>query len=414
MNVLKFTTAGSVDDGKSTLIGRFLYDTKSLTTDQIEAIERASKRKGLSEIDLSLATDGLIAEREQGITIDVAHIYFSTPKRKFIIADTPGHVEYTRNMITGASSSKAALILIDARNGMLEQTKRHLYITNLLRIKEVIICINKMDLVDYNQQVYNKIVDDVKNYANGLYHSDFNLHFFPISARLGDNVVTSSKNMPWFTDKPLLPFMEELNIEENQALPARFAVQYVIRVDNEKIRDYRAFAGKVKSGVFQIGDEVLVLPTNRTSKIIGIERFTEKLNKAVAGESVAILLADDIDVSRGSIITKINDTPQALKSFRATICWLSTEPANLATRYILQHGIARTPSKIDSVLSILDPNTLSEIKEKQIVLNEIAEVNIRTANAIYADNYENNPANGAFILIDPQTNNTVAVGFVRL
>jgi sulfate adenylyltransferase subunit 1 len=413
MNVLKFTTAGSVDDGKSTLIGRFLYDTKSLTTDQIEAIEKASRRKGNHELDLSLATDGLIAEREQGITIDVAHIYFSTLKRKFIIADTPGHVEYTRNMITGASSSQAALILIDARNGMLEQTKRHLYITNLLRIKEVIVCINKMDLVGFDEKIYYSISADLKKYAEGLFHNDFSLHFFPISAKLGDNVVSTSSNMPWYHGEPLLSFLENLKIEEDDSLPARFAVQYVVRTDNDKMRDYRAFAGKMKSGVFKVGDEVMAFPSARTSTIKSIDRFEESLQSVGAGESVAISLTDEIDISRGCLLVKKDEIPQSLREMNATICWMSTDKMNPAARYTLQHGITRTPAKIDFVKSILDPGTLQNTDRIEVVLNDIADVSIRTANQVYADNYEKNHSNGSFIIIDNQTNNTVAVGFVR-
>jgi len=413
MKVLKFTTAGSVDDGKSTLIGRFLYDTKSLTVDQIEAIDKASKRKGNHELDLSLATDGLIAECEQGITIDVAHIYFSTLKRKFIIADTPGHVEYTRNMITGASSSQAALILIDARNGMLEQTKRHLYITNLLRIKEVIICINKMDLVGFDEKIFYSISAEVKKYAEGLFHSDFNFHFFPISAKLGDNVVSRSANMSWYTGEPLLSFLENLEIEEDEALPARFAVQYVIRTDNDTMHDYRAFAGKVKSGVFKVGDEVMAFPSARTSKIKSIDRFDESLQSTSAGESVAISLSDEIDISRGCLLVKKDEIPQSLRDINATICWMSTEKMNPASRYTLQHGITRTLAKIDTVKSILDPGTLMCSDRSEMALNDIADVTIRTAGQVYADTFEKNHANGSFIIIDSQTNNTVAVGFVR-
>ncbi len=413
MKVLKFTTAGSVDDGKSTLIGRLLFDTKSLTVDQIEAIERASKRKGNGELDLSLATDGLIAEREQGITIDVAHIYFSTLKRKFIIADTPGHVEYTRNMITGASSSQAALILIDARNGLLEQTKRHLYITNLLRIKEVVVCINKMDLVNFDENIFYSISSEVQKYSQGLQHNDYHLDFFPISAKLGDNVVTKSTNMPWYTGGPLLPFLEEMQIEEDSTLPARFAVQQVIRVDNEQYHDYRAFAGKMKSGTLKTGDTVISLPSGRTSVIKQIERFDETLHEASAGQSVSIILTDEIDVSRGSLLVKTEQQPAPLREINATICWMTTEKMNVASKYILQHGISRTPAKFDNIMSVLDPETLISKDSAYLDLNAIAEVKIRTANPVFADTFEKNPSNGSFIMIDGQTNNTVAVGFIR-
>ena len=413
MKVLKFTTAGSVDDGKSTLIGRFLYDTKSLTTDQIEAIHKASLRKGNNELDLSLATDGLIAEREQGITIDVAHIYFSTLKRKFIIADTPGHVEYTRNMITGASNSQAALILIDARNGVVEQTKRHLYITNLLRIKEVIVCINKMDLVNFDEKVYYAISADVQKYSQGLYHNDFKLHFIPISAKLGDNVVEKSKNMNWYSDVPLLSYLENVKIEPEESLPARFSVQYVIRTDNDQKRDYRAYAGKVKSGTLKTGDTIVALPVGRTSKIKAIERFDETLKEAHAGESVSILLEDDIDISRGNLIVKADQQPSSAKELDATICWMTSDKFNPSSKFILQQGVSQTPAKLDAVNRILDPATLNYSDTTEIYLNAIADVKVRCASTVFTDKYEDNPACGNFILIDSQSNNTVAVGFVR-
>jgi len=413
MKVLKFATAGSVDDGKSTLIGRLLYDTRSLTRDQIEAIEKASLKKGLNEPDLALATDGLVAEREQGITIDVAHIYFSTPRRKFIIADTPGHVEYTRNMITGASSSDAVLILIDARNGMVEQTKRHLYVSNLMRIREVVVCVNKMDLVAFEEQVFYTISSEIQQYAEGLYHNDFNFHFIPVSAKYGDNIVTVSARMPWYKGQPLLSLLENLEVEKHNELPARYVVQHVIRTDNEKFPDYRALAGKMKSGRLQVGDKVMVLPSGRMTAIKSIERYTERLSSVSAGESVSLVLLDDVDASRGSLIVKIDEVPLPLKNFNATLCWLSTFPGNLSGHYLLQHGVSCTPVKITQIHSVLNPATLQKEERNVLGLNDIAEVSLRTGGYVYADVFEHNPANGSFILIDTQTNHTVAVGFVR-
>jgi len=414
MNVLKFTTAGSVDDGKSTLIGRLLLDTNSLTTDQLDAINKASAKKGSAEPDLSLATDGLIAEREQGITIDVAHIYFTTLKRKFIIADTPGHVEYTRNMITGASNSQAALILIDARNGIIEQTKRHLYITSLLRIKEVVVCINKMDLVNYNENVYYQIAADVKKYADGLTFHEFNFRYIPISAKLGDHVVKPSTNMPWYQQEPLLTYLENLNVSSEDNHPARFAVQYVIRTDHSEKRDYRAYAGILYSGTLKAGDRVTALPNGRSSVIKAIERYTEQPDVACAGESISILLEDDIDISRGNFIVPSDLQPEARKEFQAMICWLNNSPLQPGSKYILQHGIYKTPVKIDQISRILDPETLEYSDQNHLVgLNAIADVHVRSANPVYADSFASNKSNGAFILIDPQTNNTVGVGFVN-
>jgi len=414
MKVLKFTTAGSVDDGKSTLIGRLLYDTNSLSTDRIEAIKQASIKKGLDEMDLSFATDGLTAEREQGITIDVAHIYFHTSKRKFIIADTPGHVEYTRNMITGASNSQSTIILIDARNGIIEKTRRHLFITHLLKIKNVAVCINKMDLVAYSQDRFNQLADEVSIYADQLISDGMQLTFFPISAKEGDNVVNKSSKMDWYKGETLLDFLENVNIKDQENLPARFNVQYVIRPDQNEYTDYRGYAGKVVSGSYKIGDIIIALPSGRKSVITAIHRFKEKLTQANAGESVTLLLEHDIDISRGNLIVAENNTIQGKKDFNATICWMASTPLGSNQKFHLQYGAAKTIAKIQSIQSVINPQTLEHSSASaEISLNTLAEVQIKTANDVFLDTFHENPRNGAFILIDNINNNTVGVGFIN-
>lgn len=432
MNVLKLATAGSVDDGKSTLIGRLLYDTQSLTKDRLEAVERASRRKGLDFIDLSLLTDGLVAEREQGITIDVAHIYFHTNKRKFILADTPGHIEYTRNMITGASNSELSIILIDARKGVVEQTYRHFFINTLLRVPNIIVCINKMDLVDYSEEVFYKIASDFQKLATGVQVSNSNITFIPVSALHGDNIANLSEKMPWYIGKPLLEILEQVDTDKDwNSLPARFPVQYVIRRDDKEFPDYRGYAGKVISGTFQVGDRVMVLPNQLESKITEIRLFEDTLNQASAHDSVAISLADEIDISRGSMIVKIDTIPLINKDLRAKICWLSENPYRLGTTFILKHASSEVKAKIQEISYKVDIENFGQaglsggiqvtpidefdepVKINEIKLNDIVKVHIRTAQPIFYDLYTDNKANGVFILIDSQTNATVAVGFLE-
>jgi sulfate adenylyltransferase subunit 1 len=526
MNVLKLATAGSVDDGKSTLIGRLLYDTQSLTTDRVEAVARASKRKGLDFLDLSLLTDGLVAEREQGITIDVAHIYFHTPKRKFILADTPGHIEYTRNMITGASNAELAIILIDARKGVVEQTYRHFFINTLLRVPHVIVCVNKMDLVDYSEEVFYKIAADFQKLASKVVREDSDndtredtdngtdslssgegkggakntsstsegqggeakITFLPVSALNGDNIATLSSKMPWYIGKPLLEILESVDTEKDlNQLPARFPVQYVIRRDDKDFKDYRGYAGKVISGTFKVGDRVTILPNQIESTITEIRLFENTQNEAFTHDSVAISLADEIDVSRGSMIVKKvisgdtqngnsdngavvredsdngkklsvrtlttaqENSPSPLglgvgaeilisKDLQAKICWLNENAYRQGTTFILKHGTTEVKAKIQEISYKVDIENFKELsvgtlttadelfvetqttasdefdeptKINDIKLNDIVKVKIKTAQPIFYDKYADNKANGTFILIDSQTNATVAVGFLE-
>jgi sulfate adenylyltransferase subunit 1 len=436
MNVLKLATAGSVDDGKSTLIGRLLYDTHALTKDRLEAVAKASKRKGLDFIDLSLLTDGLVAEREQGITIDVAHIYFHTNKRKFILADTPGHIEYTRNMITGASNAELSIILIDARKGVVEQTYRHFFINILLRVPNIIVCINKMDLVDYSEEVFYKTASDFQKLSQATLAKfqtfpKFNLNFIPISALHGDNITHLSKKMPWYIGKPLLEILEEVDTDKDwNSLPARFPVQYVIRRDDKEFPDYRGYAGKVISGTFQVGDKVTILPNQLESTITEIRLFEDTSYQAFAHDSVAISLADEIDVSRGSMIVKSSELPIIAQELQAKICWLSESPYRVGTTFVLKHASSEVKAKIQEIsykadmgnFRLVDENTSDNavedefnepIKINEIKLNDIVKVNIRTSQPIFYDLYAENKANGAFILIDSQTNATVAVGFLE-
>lgn len=423
MNVLKLATAGSVDDGKSTLIGRLLYETQSLTKDRLEAVDKASKRKGLDFLDLSLLTDGLVAEREQGITIDVAHIYFQTDKRKFILADTPGHIEYTRNMITGASNSELSIILIDARKGVIEQTYRHCFINTLLRVPNIIVCVNKMDLVDYSEEVFYKIAADFQRLAeNSLaYGKGWNgaaITFIPVSALNGDNITSLSEKTAWYAGKPLLEILEEVDTEKDlDKLPARLPVQYVIRQNNEDFTDYRGYAGKVVSGTFSVGDKVTILPNQLESTITEIHLFENRLNQAVTHDSVAISLADEIDISRGSMIIKSNQSPLISKDLQAKICWLNETPYRTGTTFILKHGTNEVKAKIQLISDKVDIEGFGLVNEDSIVggiaLNDIVKVSIRTAQPIFFDYYADNKANGTFILIDSQTNATVAVGFLE-
>jgi len=414
MDILRITTAGSVDDGKSTLIGRLLYDTKSITKDKLEAVETSSKRKGLDFVDLSLLTDGLIAEREQGITIDVAHIYFSTEKRKYIIADTPGHIEYTRNMITGASNAEASIVLIDARNGVIEQTKRHLFISNLLKIETVFVCINKMDLAGFDEDIFNNIKTEVEEIAKKIgYEGD--LDFVPIAAKYGDNVVHPSDKMNWYSGPTLLEYLEDLPVhKKDNSLPARFTVQFVIRPHSDQHHDFRGYAGKLVSGQLKRGDEIVVLPSLRTSKISKIYHANNEVEYGRSGESITVELEDDIDVSRGNMIVPVGSQVAQVNTLVATIAWMDEQPLTNSKSFLLQHGVNVVKAKITSLQSKLYIHSMEEVNEvSEFKLNDIGRVSIKTAKPVFGDVYEQNPRNGAFILIDEFNNNTVAVGFIE-
>lgn len=415
MEVLKIATAGSVDDGKSTLIGRILYDTKSLTTDKLAAIEKTSKQKGYDYLDFSLATDGLVAEREQGITIDVAHIYFSTGKKSYIIADTPGHVEYTRNMVTGASTSQASIILIDARKGVIEQTNRHFFINNLLRIKDVVVTINKMDLVDYSEEVYNKIKADFSELMSKRDYQDQKITFIPVSALKGDNVVNRSENMPWYKGESLLEHLEQLDKKDiyNVGTP-RFPVQYVIRPKTEEFHDFRGYAGKVYGGELSVGDNILVLPSKTRSKIKDIYFYNEKYQTASRRSSVTITLENDINVSRGDMIVLENDLPTIDKQFTANICWMDSKPLEAGSKYVLQHGVNKVLARVETINHKIHPDYSGiERNVKGLGVNDIASVTFKFNKPLFFDQFKNHRTNGSFILIDTQSNNTVGAGFIQ-
>ncbi|MBD3637470.1 MAG: 50S ribosome-binding GTPase [Crocinitomicaceae bacterium] len=411
MNILRISTAGSVDDGKSTLIGRLLYDTKSLSKDKIENIENLSKQRGLEDIDLSLITDGLTAEREQGITIDVAHIYFNTPNRKYIVADTPGHVEYTRNMITGASNASVFLILIDARNGIIEQTKRHLFIASLMEIQNIVFVINKMDLVDYEESVYLKIRGEITKLQEKFNLEDRNLTFIPVSAKVGDNVVKRSAATKWFDGPTLLDYLETVD-EAKDTTGFRFNVQYVIRPQSDEFHDFRGYAGKVKSGTVKVGDTVKVLSSGQSSKVKAINRYKDKLTHAKQGDSITLELEDDIDISRGDILIPGSEVLEGVKALNSKLCWLGKDDLVPQKRYLLQYGSATVPVKIAAVKSQLDFDTLSfEPNPEAVKVNSINNIDIKSASPLYLDKYKDNPENGYFILVDEVSNATVAVGF---
>ena len=414
MNVLKLATAGSVDDGKSTLIGRILYDTKSLTSDKLEAIEKTSKSKGYDYLDFSLATDGLVAEREQGITIDVAHIYFSTAKKSYIIADTPGHVEYTRNMVTGASTSQAAIILIDARKGVIEQTNRHFFINNLLRVKDVIVAINKMDLVDFSEETYNSIKADFEELMSKRDYQGQNITFIPVSALKGDNVVNKSENTPWYTGTTLLQHLEDLDMAavSNAGTP-RFPVQFVVRPKTEKFHDFRGFAGKVYGGELSVGDAVVALPSQTKSKIKEIYAYDEKYETASRRSSVTITLEDEINVSRGDMLVKEGDLPTIDKQFTATISWMDSQELTTGKKYVVQHGVNKVLAKVEAVHHKIHPD-YSGIDEDatSLGMNDIAKVTFKLNKPIFYDAFKDHRTNGSFILFDTQSNNTVVAGFI--
>jgi sulfate adenylyltransferase subunit 1 len=410
--LLRFTTAGSVDDGKSTLIGRLLYDSKSIFEDQLEAIEATSKRKGLGTIDLALFTDGLRDEREQGITIDVAYRYFTTPRRKFIIADTPGHIQYTRNMVTGASTANAAIILIDARHGVIEQTKRHAFIASLLQIPHIIVCVNKMDLVEYSETKYNTIVAHFEEFSSKLNVKD--VRFIPISALDGDNVVNRSELMDWYQGSPLLHVLETLHISSDiNKIDARFAIQTVIRPQREGFIDYRGYAGRISSGIYRVGDEVVVLPSGFTSKIKSINAGDQEIEEAYAPMSVAMTLEDDIDASRGNMIVKKNNQPAMAQEFDVMICWLHNNTARPGAKYLLMHTSNEQRAIIKEVVYKIDINTYERnTDDKNLSMNDIARIKIRSGQNIMLDPYRDNRNTGSIILIDEGTNETVAAGMI--
>ncbi|WP_421764120.1 sulfate adenylyltransferase subunit CysN [Ekhidna sp.] len=412
MELLRFTTAGSVDDGKSTLIGRLLFDSKSIFEDQLDQVRQTSEKRGATEVDLALLTDGLKDEREQGITIDVAYRYFATPKRKFIIADTPGHIQYTRNMVTGASTANAALILIDARNGVIEQTCRHSIIASLLQIPHVIVCINKMDLVDYDEEVYNKIKEEFEDFASKLDVKD--VRFIPISALKGDNVVNRSENMSWFEGSTLLHTLENIHIgSDHNHIDCRFPVQTVIRPQTNEHHDYRGYAGRIAGGVFKPGDEIIVLPSGFTSKIKTIDTYDGSVDEAFAPMSVTITLEDDIDISRGDMIVRTNNQPEPKQDIDVMLCWLNPKGPQARTKYTIRHTTADAKAMIKNIRYKLDINTLHRNEEnKDITANDICRVQIRTTRPLLVDSYRKNRNTGSIILVDEGTNETVAAGMI--
>ena len=412
MDLLRFTTAGSVDDGKSTLIGRLMYDTKTIFQDQLDSLQRLAVQRG-ETLNLALLTDGLRAEREQGITIDVAYRYFSTPHRKFIIADTPGHIQYTRNMVTGASTANLAIILIDARNGVIEQTHRHIFIASLLGIPHFIICINKMDLVEFREDVYERIKDDLKGFVAKLSIPD--ITFIPISALLGDNVVNPSVNMPWYKGPALLYTLENINITSDENLvDCRFPVQYVIRPRNDQYHDYRGYAGKISGGIFKPGDKVKILPSNLSSEITSIESPSGPVTEAFPPMSVVMQLQDDIDISRGDMIVREHNQPNVSQDIDLMICWMSSTPLQPMQTYILRHTTKETKAMVRNLYYKLDINTLHRIENvPDLGLNEIGRISVRTAQPLFYDSYRRNRATGSIILIDERTNETVGAGMIR-
>ncbi len=412
IELLRFTTCGSVDDGKSTLIGRLLLDTKNIFDDQYASIKSTSEQRGFTDVDLSLLTDGLKAEREQGITIDVAYRYFSTPKRKFIIADTPGHIQYTRNMVTGASTSNLALILIDARKGMVEQTCRHAFIASLLRIPHIVVCINKMDLVDYSREVYEKIVDDFRMFSSRLDVQD--VQFIPVSAKFGDNVVTRSPKMDWYEGTTLMFHLENVHISGDiNHIDCRFPVQYVVRPQQDQYHDYRGYAGKIAGGVFRNGDRVLVLPSGFSSRIKSIDTFDGEVMEAFAPMSVTMLLEDEIDVSRGDMIVRENNSPQVGQDIDLMICWLNDKKLEPGNRYLLKHTSREVRCIVKDIRYKIDINTLRRNEEDKIFgMNDIGRIQLRTTLPLFFDSYRRNRNTGSLILIDEATNETVGAGMI--
>lgn len=412
MQLLRFTTAGSVDDGKSTLIGRLLYDSKSIFEDQLEAVEEASRSRGNEEVNLALLTDGLRAEREQGITIDVAYRYFATPKRKFIIADTPGHIQYTRNMVTGASTADLAVILVDARHGIMEQTVRHSYIASLLAIKEVVVCVNKMDLVDFSQEVFDKIVADYKEMSSSIELG--NVTFIPISAKLGDNVVNKSENMPWYTGKALLDFLETVQLPVESEDSMRLPVQYVVRPISDKFPDFRGYAGRLAEGSIKKGDKIKVYPSEMTSFVTGVYLGEKELETAVSPESVDITLSDDIDISRGDVIVAVDGKqPHMEQEVLLNVCWFRNSLMQQGKKYVIRHATQQTLGIIKEIEYKIDINTREkEYGVDKLIMNDIARVRIKTADPLIFDYYKDNRTMGSLIFIEEGTNDTVGAGMI--
>lgn len=412
MELLRFTTAGSVDDGKSTLIGRLLYDSKSIFEDQLEAIENASVGKGEERVNLALLTDGLKAEREQGITIDVAYRYFATPKRKFIIADTPGHIQYTRNMVTGASTANLALILVDARKGILEQTSRHSFIASLLQIPHIVFCINKMDLIDYDEAKFEEIKRQLTAFTAKLDIKD--VHFIPISALNGDNVVERSEKTPWYMGPTLLYLLETIYIaSDHNHIDCRFPVQNVIRPQSDKYHDYRGYAGRVAGGVFKPGDKVMVLPSGFTSTIKSIDTFTGSLQEAFAPQSVTITLTDEVDISRGDMIVREGNVPEVTQDIDAMVCWLNPKKLILGGKYAVKHTSKDVRCVVKDIKYKLNISTLHRMEDdKEIGMNDIARISIRTTAPLFVDKYTRNRSTGSFIIIDEATNETVGAAMI--
>ena len=415
MDMLRFTTAGSVDDGKSTLIGRLFHDTKSIFEDQLEAIEKSSKKRGDENMNLALLTDGLRAEREQGITIDVAYRYFATPKRKFIIADTPGHIQYTRNMVTGASTANLALILVDARNGVVEQTRRHSFIADLLGIKHIAVCVNKMDLVNYEEDSYEKVLRQFSEFASRLENVS-ELTFIPLSALKGDNVVERSENMPWYKGASLLYHLENVYVgSDANHVDARFPVQWVIRPHSDRHHDFRGFAGRVAGGVFKLGDEITALPSGFTTKISKIMLGEKEIVEAFFPQSVTIQLEDEIDISRGDMLVKPNNQPNSSQDLDARICWFSSsKKLNHGGKYLIKHTTKTAQAMISEITYKVDVNSLRKNEEdKEFNMNDIGRIKFRTSEPIFYDTYRRNRNTGSFILIDPFTHQTIAAGMLR-
>lgn len=413
MELLRFTTAGSVDDGKSTLIGRLLYDSKSIFQDQLEQIEQTSKNRGEEYVNLALLTDGLRSEREQGITIDVAYRYFSTPKRKFIIADTPGHIQYTRNMVTGASTANLAIILVDARNGVVEQTYRHSFIASLLQIPHVVICINKMDLVDYSQEKYEEVVEQFRHFASKLDVQD--VRFIPISALLGDNVVDRSKNMPWYEGPTLMYTLETVHIgSDHNLIDCRFPVQYVVRPMSNEYHDYRGYAGRVAGGVLKPGDEVMHLPSGITTRVAAIKSIDGDLDEAFPPQSVTLLLEDDVDISRGDMLVRENNQPKVGQDIDLMVCWMDDKKSlQLNGKYTIKHTTRDARCVVKEILYKVDVNTLHRIQDvDSLSLNEIGRIKIRTTVPLFYDEYRRNRNTGSLIIVDEATNTTVGAGMI--
>ena len=413
MDILRFATAGSVDDGKSTLIGRLLYDTKTVFQDQIEAVERASREHGDDYVNLALLTDGLRAEREQGITIDVAYRYFATPRRNFIIADTPGHIQYTRNMVTGASTADLALVLVDARKGVLEQSRRHAFLASLLQVPHIVVCVNKMDLVDYEQEVFEQIRADFVEFATKLRVPD--LSVLPVSALLGDNVVARSDNMPWFDGPCLLHHLENVHVASDRNLiDVRLPVQYVIRPQSDDWHDYRGYAGQIAGGVLKKGDEVLILPSGLTSRIASVETADGEVDEAFPPMSVTVRLEDHIDISRGDMICRPKNAPKVAQDIDAMICWMDEKsPLQVGRKYAIKHTTRTARAVIKSLQYRLDINTLHRDEQADVLaLNEIGRVRLRSTIPLMCDDYGRNRTTGGFVLIDEATNRTVGAGMI--